>query len=144
MTRRRTHDEGAATIEFVWLTILVLVPFVYIMIAVFDAQRAAYAVNSASRSAARAFVLAPDVASAQSRAQAAADIALADQRVDASVTVTCLPTPDACLQPGSSVRVRVDTVQPLPLTPSVFDESLAGVRVASTHSEPFGTYREGR
>ena len=49
-------ERGSAPVELVWLTILLLVPFVYVMIAVFDAQRAAYAVSSASKAAARAYV----------------------------------------------------------------------------------------
>lgn len=142
--RGRSPDRGTASIEFIWMTILVLVPFVYIMLAVFDAQRAAYGVSTASRSAARAFILAPDSATARTRADAAARIALADQDVQANVTVTCLPDPASCLQPGSSVRVTVDTRQPLPLTPTVLGDSIAAITVSSSHDEPYGTYRSGR
>ncbi|RYY42504.1 MAG: hypothetical protein EON53_15950 [Actinomycetales bacterium] len=137
-------ERGSAPVEFVWLTVLLLVPFVYMMIAVFDAQRAAYGVSSASKAAARAYVQAPDTATAADRARRAAAVALADQRVDADVVVTCLPTPDACLQPGSSVRVSVRTVQPLPLTPSALGERIGGIAVDSDHTEPFGSFREGR
>ncbi len=137
-------ERGSAPVELVWLTVLLLVPFVYVMLAVFDAQRAAYAVSSASKAAARAYVQAPDTATAASRARQAAAVALADQDVDADVEVTCLPTPDACLQPGSSVRVAVRTVQPLPLTPSALGDRIGGVAVDADHTEPFGSYREGR
>lgn len=137
-------ERGSAPVELVWLTVLLLVPFVYVMVAVFDAQRAAYAVSSASKAAARAYVQAPDTATAADRARAAASVALADQRVEADVDVTCLPTPDACLQPGSSVRVTVRTVQPLPLTPSALGDRIGGVAVDSDHTEPYGSFREGR
>ena len=60
MTRRR--ESGTATVEFIWLTILLLIPFVYVLIAVFDTQRASYAVSAASRSAARAYLQAADPA----------------------------------------------------------------------------------
>ena len=65
---RRTSD-GTASVEFVWLTILLLVPFVYVLIAVFDTQRAAFGVSTASRAAARAFLQAPDVATGERRAR---------------------------------------------------------------------------
>ena len=142
MTRR--HESGAATVEFIWLTILLLVPFVYALIAVFDTQRASFAVSAASRSAARAFLQAADPVSGEQRARVAARVALDDQHVDAEVAITCEPGPADCLQPGSSVRVVVYTVQPLPLTPSSLGDQLGGIAVDSTHTEPFGTYRAGR
>lgn len=137
-------EHGSAPVELVWLTILLLVPFVYVMLAVFDAQRAAYAVSSAAKAGARAYVQAPDTATATDRARRAAAVALGDQRVEAEVLVTCLPSPDACLQPGSSVRVSVSTVQPLPLTPSALGDDVGGVAVGSEHVEPYGSFREGR
>lgn len=144
MTRVRGRERGSAPVELVWIVVLLLVPFVYVMLAVFDAQRAAYAVSSASKAAARAYVQAPDSVTAAERARQAAGVALSDQRVDADVVVTCLPSRDACLQPGSSVRVEVRTVQPLPLTPSALGGQLGGIAVDASHVEPFGSFREGR
>lgn len=138
-------SEGTATIEFVWLSVLLLVPFVYILVAVFDAQRASYGVSTASRSAARAFLQAPDVATGEQRARLAARVALDDQGLaDASVRISCLPSPADCLQPGSSVRIIVRTTQPLPLTPSVLGSQLGGITVDSTHTEPYGSFRSER
>ena len=138
-------EDGTATIEFVWLSILLLVPFVYILVAVFDAQRASYGVSTASRSAARAFLQAPDVAAGERRARLAAQVALDDQGLDgASVRITCLPSPADCLQPGSSVRIVVRTTQALPLTPSALGSQLGGITVDSTHTQPYGTFRSER
>jgi Flp pilus assembly protein TadG len=138
------RERGTATVEFVWMTLLLLVPFVYILLAVFDAQRASYAVAAASRSAARAYVQAPDPGAAAAHARMAARVVLADQDVEADVDITCLPNPSSCLEPGSSVRVVVHTVQPLPLTPSALGDQLGGIAVDSTHTEPYGSYRAGR
>ena len=142
MTSRR--ERGSATVEFVWLTILLLIPFVYVLIAVFDTQRASFAVSAASRSAARAYLQATDPATGEQQARIAARVALDDQDIDANVVIRCEPGPSACLQPGSSVRVIVSTVQPLPLTPSALGDQLGGIAVDSTHTEPFGTYRAAR
>lgn len=145
MNSMRRPSDGTATVEFVWLTILLLVPFVYILIAVFDTQRAAFGVSTASRSAARAFIQAPDVASGERRARMAARIALDDQSLpDASVQITCLPSPADCLTPGSSVRVLIRTTQALPLTPSALGSQLGGITVDSTHTEPYGSFRSKR
>ena len=142
MTRRR--ESGTATVEFIGVTVLLLVPFVYALVAVFDTQRASYAVSAASRSAARAYLQAADPTAAEHRARVAAHVALEDQDVDADIVITCKPGPADCLQPGSSVRVVVHTVQPLPLTPSALGDQLGGIAVDSTHTESFGTYRAGR
>ncbi len=143
MTTRR--EDGTAIIEFIWLALLLIIPIVYILIAVFDTQRAAYGVSAASRSAARAFILAPDVESAYERANRAALVALGDQRVSgASVRITCSPRPSDCLTPGSSVRVFIRTTQSLPLTPQALGDQIAPITVDSTHVEPYGTHREGR
>lgn len=141
---RASDERGSAPVEFIWVTLVLLVPFVYVLIAVFDVQRASYAVSAASQSAARAYLRAPDVESAQAHAQQAARVALADQSVTgATVRVRCLPDASSCLQPGSSVRVVVRTTQPLPLTPDVLGEQLGGVSVDSTHTEPYGQFRSG-
>lgn len=142
MTRR---DRGTATIEFIWMSLLLLVPLVYVLIAVFDTQRAAYGVSTASRAAALAFLQSPDPASGELRAKAAADVALADQGLDgASVRVRCLPSAAECFEPGSSVRVVVRATQRLPLTPSALGQQLGGITVDSTHTESFGSYRAAR
>ena len=141
----KSDDHGTAAVEFVWWSLLLLVPLVYVLLAVFDTQRAAYGVSTASRAAALAFLQSPDPASGEQRARAAADVALDDQGLDgASVRVSCLPSPAQCLEPGSSVRVVVRATQPLPLTPSALGRQLGGITVDSTHTEPFGSYRAAR
>lgn len=141
----RADARGTATVEFVWLSILLLVPLVYVLLAVFDTQRAAYGASTASRSAARVFLQAPDAATGERRAQLAAQIAMQDQGVDGAVVrVTCLPSPGECLQPGSSVRVFVQVSQRLPLTPTVLGDQLGAITVDSTHTQPYGTYRARR
>ncbi len=142
---RSKREAGTALIEFIWLALLLIIPLVYVLIAVFDAQRAAYGVSAATRSAARAFVLAPDSDTAFARARRAAEVALADQDINAaSVDIRCRPAPSDCLKPGSSVRVKIRVTQPLPLTPSVLGDQLAPITVDSTHVEPYGYYRAAR
>lgn len=138
---RRADDAGSATIEFIWLALILMVPLVYIVVSVFEVQRASFGATAASRSAARAFVLAPDPSVAHERAQRAAAVTLQDHGVDgARVDISCRP---ACHEPGSSVQVRIQVRQPLPLAPTILGEDLAAIDLEASHREPYGRYRGG-
>ncbi len=143
---RLRSESGSALVEFVWLAVLLLIPLLYVVLAVFDVQRAAFASTTAARSASRAFVTAPDAATAEARAQEAARLAFADQGLDEDFTLrlTCRPRPDDCLTPGSSVVAEVRAHAALPLTPLVFGGQAPAVRVEASHRSPYGTFREAR
>jgi hypothetical protein len=143
----RGGERGSAVVEFIWLVLLLMVPLVYLLLAVFDVQRASFGAAAASRSAGRAFVLAADQPTAFARAEAAARVALADQGVDwstAGMQIGCSPMPAECLTPGSTITVAVTVQQPVPLVPDVLGDSRPTVRVASSHVEPYGIFREAR
>jgi hypothetical protein len=147
VTRRPRAERGSAIVEVTWLTILLLVPLVYLVLSVFEVQRAAFAVTSAGRAAGRAFVLAPDEMTAHARAAQAAGVALRDQGLDLrpeSLVVTCEPDPRACLQPGSVVVVSLGLDVALPLVPDFLGGQTPTIRVSSTHRAPYGTFREAR
>ena len=145
MRSRSSGEIGTATVEFIWMSLLLLVPLIYVLLAVFDTQRAAYGVSTASRAAALAFLQSPDAASGERRAQVAARVALDDQGITgARVDVTCLPSASDCFEPGSSVRVVVRATQRLPLTPRALGPQLGGITVDSTHTEPYGSFRARR
>ena len=140
-------EQGSALVEVVWLSVLLLVPVVYLLLTAFDVQRAAYGVSGAARAAARAYSLSPDEGSAPARARAAAAVALQDQRIpatDVALTVSCRPTPGNCLAPGSSISVDVRYQVPLPLAPQALGGGRPSVRVEASHTVEYGTYREDR
>ncbi|MGN6578063.1 MAG: hypothetical protein ACTHKG_20515 [Nocardioides sp.] len=141
---RERCDRGSALVEVVWLAILLLVPLVYIVLAVFEVQRAAFAATAASRAAARAYVLAPTVTEAEERARSAGAVALADQEVDPAATLLTITCAGTCLTPGSAVRVVVRGQVTLPLLPPVFGDQPPSIRVEAEHTVPYGTFREGR
>ena len=78
MRQRRRDERGTAVVEVTWLSILLLVPLLYVVLSVFEVQRSAFAVNAATRAAGRAYTLAPSQAEAAGRARAAAAVALED------------------------------------------------------------------
>lgn len=139
MTRR--EEAGSATVEFIWLALILLVPLVYVVVTVFEVQRTSYGATAASRSAARAFVLAPDPVTAHERAQRAAAVTLDDHGVaDARVEIACSP---GCHLPGSSVQVDIRVRHALPLAPTLLGDELAAISIEASHREPYGRHRAG-
>jgi Flp pilus assembly protein TadG len=143
----RRGERGSAVVEFSWLALLLMVPLVYVMLGVFDVQRASYGATAATRAAGRAFVIVPAGVSedeARTRAFEAARLAMKDQGVDLSpgqLKISCDP---ACLEPGSTVTVELDTEMPLPLIPDALGGERPAIRISSVHTESYGDYREAK
>ena len=145
MTRR--DEQGSALVEVTWLSLLLLVPLVYLLLSVFAVQSGSFAVSGAARAAARAYSLAPDEASARARARAAAAVALADHDIaadDAVIDVTCRPDPANCLAPGSLITATVRHQVVLPLVPSALGSQAPSLRVEAASTVSYGTFREDR
>jgi Flp pilus assembly protein TadG len=143
----RRDESGTAIIEFVWLAILLLVPLVYVVLAVFDTQRTSYATSTAARSAGRAFITSPDEAGAYARARSAARLAFEDQGIPGApmrLMIRCSPRPDNCLSPGSVVTAEVRSSVDLPLMPDALGANAPRVRVEAVNQSPYGTFREDR
>ena len=147
MSRALRGQDGSAIVEFVWLGLLLLVPLLYVVLAVFEAQRTAYAASTAARSAGRAFVGAPSVASGYERAQAAARLAFRDQGLvlaDDGLRITCVPDPDRCLVPGSVVLAEVRASARLPLVPDFLGDVPRVIPVTAENRSPYGEFRQER
>jgi hypothetical protein len=122
--RRLTDDEGSASLEFITVGMLLLVPLVYLILTLSAIQAGVFAVEGAARQAARVFVQSATVAQGTERAHNALSFALADHGLSAdaaSTTVTCNPNPSACLTRSGFVTVTVLARVPLPLAPPVLD-----------------------
>ena len=142
MTRRHA-EHGSALVEVVWLGVLLLVPVLWIVLAVFEVQRGAFAVTTAARSAARAYALADTDAAGHARAREAIRLALEDQGGDDRgfrFEVTC--GGGDCHAPGAVLTVRVWSGVDLPLLPSVLGGGAPSFRLDSTHTVPIGQFRD--
>lgn len=60
---------------------------------------------------------------------------------DDELTISCEP---ACLQPGSTVTVTLDTKVRLPLIPDALGGEPPAIRISSEHTEAFGDYRQAK
>jgi Flp pilus assembly protein TadG len=136
-------DDGNALVEFVYLSILLMVPLFYALLAVFQIQGAAFAVTEASRQAGRAFVRADSPEEGIARANKAVQLALADQGVDATVvpTFTCDPSP-CDLSSGQRVETTVRYTVSLPFVGSFFGKDRAGIPVTGTHVEYVDRFKQ--
>lgn len=145
--RRRRTEQGTALVEVTWLSVLLLVPLLYVIVSVFEVQRSAFAVNAATRAAARAYSMAPSQVEGSARARAAAAVAMEDQGLnlsDSSFALGCDPAPGDCLSPGSVIHVRLAYAVPLPLVPDALGGNTPSVRVRADHAVPYGSFREAR
>ncbi len=127
-SRRSTEmlagERGSASLEFLTVGMILLVPLVYLVLAVASIQSAALGVEGAARQAARVAVLSAD--GADSSVERTVGVVLADYGVDtaaASVDVTCSAR---CDEPGSRVTVHVRVSVPLPLVPQALASSSIG------------------
>jgi hypothetical protein len=135
-------DDGSATVEFVFLSVLLLVPLVYVVLTAVFVQRAAFGMTAAARDAARAYATAGGDDLGERRAEAAVRLALHDQGVTWSPrgrVVEC----DPCLYaPGSRFTVSLHAQIPVPLVPSWMcrGRCIAAIAVSAQHAERLSCY----
>ncbi|WP_258059055.1 hypothetical protein [Arthrobacter sp. B1805] len=116
---RRSDESGSAVVEFVFLGVLLLVPVVYLVLAVGQLQAGSFAVVGAADQAAKVYVDAPTPQEAEARAREATDIALSDFGFSQGQALVAIACTSQCLAPGSTVTVTVRLDVPLPLMPTV-------------------------
>ncbi|WP_084129436.1 hypothetical protein [Demequina sp. NBRC 110055] len=126
--RRTTSDEGSALVEFLGVTVLVMIPLVYLVVALSHVQAGLYATEAAARTAARAAatsgvdaLIAGDSREgawreASAHAEAATHVVAEDFGVGAlDVSLAC---EGECLSPGSVVVADVTGDVSLPGVPA--------------------------
>lgn len=132
-------ERGSASIEFITVGLLMLVPTVYLVLALASVQSASFAVEGAARQASRVFVQAATIAEGEAAAERAILVTFADyglEAADAEVTIACRPDPADCLTRRGFVTVTISTVAPLPLFPAVLDADIPlGVPIDSIATE---------
>jgi Flp pilus assembly protein TadG len=129
-------ERGSAIVEFVVVALVVFVPLVYLVAGFSAVQRGVFAATAAAREAGRALATAPDVGSGVARAERAAQLAVADQAVDATdVRLSFVPAGVGCgeagggyvptLVPGEEFSVCATVTVRIPLLPEFIDANTA-------------------
>ncbi|WP_084125795.1 hypothetical protein [Demequina sp. NBRC 110054] len=131
------------------MTVLLLVPLLYLVTTLGRVQAAAFAAEGAAQAAARAAAVAgvdlleggasdaEAIAAAQGTAQAVVALSVEDFGLDAddaSLTMSC--TADPCLAPGSDVRAHVTIAIGLPGIPGFLTDAGLVVALDATASSP--------
>lgn len=135
-------EDGSAVVEFLFLSLLLMVPLVYFIITVGQIQGGSFAVVGAADQAAKVFVAQPDAASGRAAAEQAVRIALADyghEPGSASLDTSCQPAD--CMAPGSAVTVTVHLSVPLPFVPFSDAFRLNASHLSATATQLVGRFR---
>ena len=141
MSRLRRGDDGNALVEFTYLAVVLVLPLVYVLVTVFQVQRAAFGVTEAARQAGRAYVT-TTTGDPSARAQAAADLAMRDQIPGFGTAALSVTGDGFGLTPGSTVRVRVTHAVTLPVVGGLLGAVQPTIPVTATHLEVVDRFRE--
>lgn len=129
-------EEGSAALEFVFGGLLLLVPIVYLVIALGAIQSQSLGVESGARHIARAVATASGPDDADARAAGVVDTVVAEYGLDADsvdVTVSCADGGRTCPAAGETLMVTVHASVRLPLVPPVLGlDELATVDVEAS------------
>lgn len=111
-------DGGSASVEFLAVGLLLLVPLVYLVLTLGRVQAGTFAAEAGAREASRLLATTAGDERATARAEAAVALALADQGfapVPGSLDLDCAATP--CRTPEAAVAATVHVDVDLPLVP---------------------------
>lgn len=126
-------EQGSATVEFLMLSLVLLIPVVYLMLYLSQIQAAAFATVAAADQAAKVIVSGTEGESA-GQAQSTVLLTLADYGIPSdtvTVDVRCSMGDCSIREPAEVVEVRVDVDVPVPLVPAAWAASLSPVQVGS-------------
>lgn len=135
-------EQGSAVVEFIFLSLLLMVPLVYFIITVGQIQGGTFAVVGAADQAAKVFVAQPDAASGRAAAEQAVLLALADyghEAGQASLDTSCQPAD--CMAAGSAVTVTVHLTVPLPFVPFSDAFQLNASQLSASATQLVGRFR---
>lgn len=144
----RDHERGSASVEFLGLGLVLLLPCLYLALAVLSLQAGLLGVESAARSAARVVAETPAAAleahggrGLENTVRVQVGLALDNHGLDAHrarIATRCAPDP-RCAEAATNVVVEVGYPVALPWVPPGV-EGFASIEVAATAAFPRAEY----
>lgn len=129
-------DRGAAALEFILVGLLLLVPLVYLVVALGAVQGQSLGAEAGARHAARAIATARDADEASSRTDRVVASVIEEYGLDpdaVDISVACRPATAGCPAAGATVVVTVRTTVTLPFVPPVLGlDRIASIPVEAT------------
>ncbi len=113
-------ERGSAPLEFIGVGVILLVPLVYLILALGAVQQQTLGAEAAARHTARAIAQAPNAAAARTRADAILTSVMREYRMPrdgVSITMSCSTA--KCPAPGATLRVTVTSRVTLPFMPPI-------------------------
>jgi hypothetical protein len=129
-------------VEFILLSLLLMVPVVYFIVTVGQIQGGSFAVVGAADQAAKVYVLQKDTSQGRVAAEQAALLTLADYghaAERATVDVAC--DRRDCLSAGTAVTVTVKLRVPLPMLPFGDNLNLDAASLSASATQIVGRFR---
>lgn len=112
-------EQGSAVVEFLGVTLLLLVPLVYLVLTLGRVQAGLFAAEAAARETGRILSQAEDFGQGLTDAYTAVELAFEDHGIavdpEAALAIECSDHP--CLTPGGQLHVEVAVTVQLPLVP---------------------------
>jgi hypothetical protein len=120
--RRSVNEDGSAALEFIAVGVILLVPLVYLVIALGAIQEQTLGAEAAARHIARVVSRAPDAVTAAERSDAVLAGIVDEYGLDADaveMTIVCTPAVVECPSAGATIIVTVAARVQLPLVPEM-------------------------
>lgn len=140
LRRQLSDDEGTAPIEFIFASVVLLIPLIYLILTLGHLQAGSYATNTTAINAARVAAEHPD--SAQARAEALAQLHFADFGVEDATYDVTFRCSDSCTESGDIVTAHVRARIPVPGVPAIFGpQRTPHLTVTAEHSDVIYPHR---
>lgn len=131
MTSHR-NDSGSATVEFIGLSVILLIPAIYLLITISQLQAGGYAAVAASDQAAKTIGHSTNDAQAETMALKTVHLTAESYELEPSTTTTTIECSNpVCTTPGTRITVHVTIDVSLPLVPTFFGNP---TRIASMNA----------
>ncbi|HET8928447.1 MAG TPA: TadE family protein [Microbacterium sp.] len=132
-------EDGSAALEFIAVGVVLLVPLVYLVVALGMIQGQALGAEAGARHVARAVATAADAGAAAERADAVLRSVVEEYGMDTDgvdLALDCRPAGAACPSVGATLVVTVRARVSLPLVPAVLGlERIASVPVEASAAQ---------
>ena len=132
-------ERGSAALEFILVGLLLLVPLVYLVVALGIIQEQALGAEAGARHIARAVSSASGVDEARGRADRVLQAVVHEYGMDAAsvdLSLACLPQGPACPASGATLVVTLRTRASLPLIPPVLGlDDMASIPVEASSAQ---------
>ena len=130
-------DCGSAALEFILVGLLMLVPLVYLVVALGSIQQQSLGAEAGARHLARAISTAADAADADARAERVLASVRDEYGLDdVDVDIACRPAGVSCPAAGATLIVTVRSAVTLPLVPPVLGlDQIASIPVEGSAAQ---------